>query len=1005
MVNASPAQSIDFARVKELAAAGYFQAIALWVNQPLVSQRIYAQVQADERPGCLQILVEFQRSPHKESLIRLLCRRIWQLDSELVEGVNITARYIGQSRILWQRRVRISPRRQPAQSLPVGASSQISATSAAPLMRQRHPANAFNRRSRRRLVHKSRTLVDRQFKLIRAALLTGSAAAAFILGCLTEVVLSGNGLSFPAWQSQATPQVAPEQPLLPSAIPVAFRSTPEPSVDQPAPVVNAALEPVAVMPHDQIPDPADPTVTLVFGGEIALGDLEKASPETADHLLNHLPVYQEADVAMVNLGNSLATAATSLEEEYHHRPRPEAVAALKASGIDLVGLTSEQTMKYGEQGLSETLDTLDQAGIYRVGAGRDQREARRPEILDVKGQRIAYLIYTPDNSQPATADKAGMNVQNKSAIIDDVTALRDQVDWVVVNYRWTGELSTKPNQQQVELAHAAIDAGADLVVGYHPSQLQGSEVYQDRPIVYALSDFIFQDAPLADHDTATLRVSLKPGQMKVEFLPVTVRRALPQLATGEQGEAILQKIRKASTSFKSPLHFPVILKEQDGDASAEMGTPKSSRPDKALGEIEPPIAPAQETEGASASGMLQNREALSDSPTPDWENTVNPAPMEENNVAPASGDGYRNDVNGLNQPGYQGDGPTSDGWSNGGVRQEAYQEDGPTSDGWSNGVRQEAYQEDGPTGDGWSNGVRQEAYQGDGPTGDGWSNGVRQEAYQGDGPTGDGWSNGVRQEAYQGDGPTSDGWSNGASQETYQGDGPTSDGWSNGVRQEAYQGDGPTSDGWSNGGVRQEAYQGDGPTGDGWSNGTSQETYQGDGPTGDGWSNGTSQETYQGDGPTGDGWSNGASQEAYQGDGPTGDGWSNGGTGDSFIDNAAPATPIAPQAGEAPNAETGDDYSLDEWGPKPSSHRDFNTIPSQSGLSPEGDANSSIDSPEAIRPYSEPLVGPLSSSPDGAAKRSATTVTADIASVKVAPLDNQEQSMPTQLVSQADGSP
>lgn len=111
----------------------------------------------------------------------------------------------------------------------------------------------------------------------------------------------------------------------------------------------------------------------------------------------------------------------------------------------------------------------------------------------------------------------------------------------------------------MELSRRAVDAGADLVVGYHPQQLQGAEVYKGRAIVYALGDFIFADAPLEDRETAALRVSLKPQQMKVEFLPVAVRRARPMAATGEQGEAILQTIRRASAQLEQPLSFPAVL--------------------------------------------------------------------------------------------------------------------------------------------------------------------------------------------------------------------------------------------------------------------------------------------------------------------------------------------------------------------------------------------------------------------------------------------------------------
>lgn len=228
------------------------------------------------------------------------------------------------------------------------------------------------------------------------------------------------------------------------------------------------------------------------------------------------------------------------------------------SAVRQLSINSDRALDYGEQGLAETLDTLDQAGIYQVGAGRDSLEARRPEVLDVKGQHVAYLSYSP-KPIAAQVGKSGVNDPSQAQILADIKTLRQQVDWVIVNYRWRGELAATPADWQTSLARASIDAGADLVVGYHANRLQGGEIYQDRPIVYSLGDFIFADAPLDDHDTAALKVSLRHRQMKVDVVPVSVRAARPQAATGEQGNSILRQIQQLSEPFVQPLSFPQIF--------------------------------------------------------------------------------------------------------------------------------------------------------------------------------------------------------------------------------------------------------------------------------------------------------------------------------------------------------------------------------------------------------------------------------------------------------------
>jgi hypothetical protein len=92
--------------LREQAAAGYFRAIALWLNQDLVQQGLYAQVQAAS-PGCLQVRVEYERPPVADELSRLICHRIWHLNSPLIEGIQLSVRPVGGTHTDWARRIRI----------------------------------------------------------------------------------------------------------------------------------------------------------------------------------------------------------------------------------------------------------------------------------------------------------------------------------------------------------------------------------------------------------------------------------------------------------------------------------------------------------------------------------------------------------------------------------------------------------------------------------------------------------------------------------------------------------------------------------------------------------------------------------------------------------------------------------------------------------------------------------------------------------------------------------
>ncbi len=568
--------------VRQLASEGYFQAIAYLLNQDLVAQNIYAQVSRSEIAGRLKILVEYERAPQPQRLIRFICDRIYTLDSDLIEGVHLVARIIGSAKTDWEERIRIPTisQRRPSSELSLDIPDASSTDADGSSTDSLEDLKLLHESARSKV---ARQVIRSQFKFFRAALLSGTATAAFLFGGLTDLILSERLFTSAAVQPEVA--IAPWYEESSDATEVAFIPKPPRFTGR---TVEAALETVSVIPHQPGDSPQDPTVTLLFGGELGLSDFVFEDADSLDRLFSELGIYRRADIAMLGLSEPLATPSTSLQENFYHRTRPEAVQALKAGGIDIVSLASEGTLTYGVRGLEETLKTLDQGGIYRVGAGRDQQEAHRPEILEVKGQRVAYLSYNSEALKAAEGDTAGVAAtRNKEQqhISEDIQTIRSQVDWIVVNYRWGDLLETSENdleedledaskdasknsvpaEWQRSLAHDAIDAGADLVVGYHPSQIQGAEIYRDRAIAYSLGDFVFGKAPLEDHDTVALRVSLRNQQMKVEFLPVSIRNSQLQMATGEHGSAILQHIRRASQTFERPMQFPAILKARSAD--------------------------------------------------------------------------------------------------------------------------------------------------------------------------------------------------------------------------------------------------------------------------------------------------------------------------------------------------------------------------------------------------------------------------------------------------------
>jgi poly-gamma-glutamate capsule biosynthesis protein CapA/YwtB (metallophosphatase superfamily) len=575
--------------IAELARAGNFQAIAHWINQSLSPYGIRTYVGAI-RPGCLKILVELPSLEERELpdqwrdyLVRFICHRIWQLNSAVIEGARIAARYTDESQVLWEQAVRVtSPARRLRQQQSQELRSQVQQTA------QRKT----------------------QLKTLRSLLISGAPLFAFVVGCV---------LGFSKAPVEQTSAVASSQKADSSESGGVKPNRPN--------TVQAALESVPVIKHDKaLADPNDPTVTLMFSGDVALGEsFANKVGKDFDHAFAAMDEYRKADLAMVNLEEPFTNATIPLQDkQFNFKADPESVKTLAKGGVDLVTLANNHAMDYEQPGLVETMDTLDKAGILHLGAGRDEKEARRPDIVEVKGQRVAYLGYYGADLHAASKNTAGTNYADEARIAADIKSIRDQVDWIVVNFHWGEELATHPADWQVDMAHFTIDQGADVVVGHHPHVLQGAEIYKGRPIAYSLGNFIFGGNSNSDYDTAVLKVALKDKQMKVEFLPVEVRGYQPKVASGEQGTQILKQVEDLSSSFKEPMQSPTVLDARLSPKVEPSPTPSVT-----------PSIPADAATPAPSPSMPADAVAPTPSPVPTGAANPTPSPTAPSDTAPS----------------------------------------------------------------------------------------------------------------------------------------------------------------------------------------------------------------------------------------------------------------------------------------------------------------------------------------------------------------------------------
>ena len=231
-------------------------------------------------------------------------------------------------------------------------------------------------------------------------------------------------------------------------------------------------------------------VTISATGDVTIGgdtrkkntsifdkQLEKEASGLAFPMENVRGVFEEDDMTIVNFEGTLTTTKSATKNSFSFAAPPEYVQVLTSGDIEAVSLENNHIMDHGNAGYEDTCETLDNAGIVysgHLGSGMYRTDT---------GVMIGMLSYQTFNGKyPAIHE----------AIAGDIAALRAQgAQIVIVSYHWGEEKDYVPNERQVPLGHATIDAGADLVIGHHSHRINPIEEYNGKYICYSLGNFSF----------------------------------------------------------------------------------------------------------------------------------------------------------------------------------------------------------------------------------------------------------------------------------------------------------------------------------------------------------------------------------------------------------------------------------------------------------------------------------------------------------------------------------
>lgn len=276
-----------------------------------------------------------------------------------------------------------------------------------------------------------------------------------------------------------------------------------------------------------------------------------------------LPYFSGAQIIFGNVEGPLTNRGTAEQDKtfVFRSPPAKVSAALKAAGFNVVSLANNHTLDYGADGLIQTIETLDAAGILHAGAGADLKAARQPALIQINGFKVAILAYSmtlPENFF-AGPDKPGTAFGHEAHVRADVMSAREQADIVLVSFHWGQEGKTTLRDYQTRLGHIAIDAGASAVIGHHPHILQGIEQYKDGIILYSLGNFTFGSYSMRSARSAVAQLRFRKARLQsVRLFPINVNnfevQFQPQPLTGASADAVIEELRALSAELNTRVH-------------------------------------------------------------------------------------------------------------------------------------------------------------------------------------------------------------------------------------------------------------------------------------------------------------------------------------------------------------------------------------------------------------------------------------------------------------------
>jgi gamma-polyglutamate biosynthesis protein CapA len=275
---------------------------------------------------------------------------------------------------------------------------------------------------------------------------------------------------------------------------------------------------------------------LLFAGDVMLSRGVRreiiAARDPALPFRKIAPLMSGADITFINLESPFSDQGPYRESGLIFHAPPEAIAGLNLAGVSIASTANNHARDCGPRGVEFTVSWLRCHGIAPLGTSESEALTHEGVVLLRHGIRFGFLGYTFDQQNGNWHDiDRRIALTDCAVVCKDIAALRKRADVVIVSMHSGTEYAPKPTPAQIAFAHAAVHAGAAVVIGHHPHVVQPQESYRDGLIFYSLGNLVFDQyqRESTQHGQIVEISFLGRRILATHMIPVRITRTGPEL--------------------------------------------------------------------------------------------------------------------------------------------------------------------------------------------------------------------------------------------------------------------------------------------------------------------------------------------------------------------------------------------------------------------------------------------------------------------------------------------